>query len=164
MEVLEHISWKDYFIGVTLAIAVYYIIIGVRFYAVELRDIMAGRRKIPTPLGKMPNDSQPGADEADDPDAGAPSGDASHGDINDDMEEVDRLVGKLKAIIADAAEKKAGPQELKIYLKRLFHAHPGIAGSPLRGSINELTVAEVERYGETAITEREVDALWLVEQ
>jgi len=41
-----NISWTDYFITVTILLAIYYLFVGIRYYAGDIKDLLSGKRKL----------------------------------------------------------------------------------------------------------------------
>ncbi|WP_143706026.1 hypothetical protein [Emticicia sp. TH156] len=152
-----NISWQDYLMAVSITLIVYYVIIGFRYYAVELKDLVTGKRKL-----RLNNQVA----EVDEDNFIIPSSSNNHQDYpfertgEDEFAEVEELISRLKETIQHATIKKYIPQELKNYLRLLLQEYPTIKTSLFRSSVNEFIVSECEKYGSLTLTEQEVDLLW----
>ncbi len=153
---LKNISWTNYIIAVTIALAIYYLFIGVRYYSGGIRDLVSGKRKLksgaalPMAGSRYHENAEPGQQEAD----------GFERTTDDAFNEVEHLVDRLKTVIADASGRKLIPQEFKQYLALVLKEYPSIKYSPLRPSVNELIISECEKYGAFALSEDEVNVLW----
>ncbi len=43
---LKNISWTDYLIVVAIALAIYYLFVGVRYFSTEIKELLSGKRKL----------------------------------------------------------------------------------------------------------------------
>lgn len=152
-----NISWMDYFITVTILLAIYYLFVGIRFYAGDIKDLLSGKRKLnlKTALPFNSKGEYPSATE------GNIHPEASFEETTDkEFTEVEHLIERLKTLIADASRRKMIPQEFKQYLSLVLKEYPSVKNSSLRASVNELIVSEYEKYGAVTLTEDEVDLVW----
>ncbi|HTM93561.1 MAG TPA: hypothetical protein VL095_14170 [Flavisolibacter sp.] len=149
------ISWTDYMVVVAITLALYYCCVAIRYYSEELKDIISGKSKLnfrmllppkkqSEELGNLLSESR--------------SFDQTR---DDEFIEVEELIAKLKEVIVLASKKSYVIQEFKQFLRLVFREHPHIKESPFRSSINELVVSECEKHGTVALSEEEVDRLWL---
>lgn len=154
---LNNISWSNYMLTVVIGLAVYYIYVGARFYAVEIKELVSGKCKRKSGRTAFNSDSY-AVDSA--------SNQEAHGIVrfeNIDDEEfarVESLVIKLKAAIADASQRKLIPEECRRYLQSVLGEFPSLKTSPLRPSINELIKIECKKHQIAAIEDNEVEWLW----
>ena len=153
-----NISWTDYFITVTILLAIYYLFVGIRYYAGDIKDLVSGKRKLnlkavlpynskgeyPSTIGENIHASETSFEETTDK----------------EFTEVEHLIERLKALIADASHRKMIPQEFKQYLSLVLKEYPTVKNSSLRASVNELIVSECEIYGTVTLTEDEMDLVW----
>ena len=153
-----NISWTGYFITMTVLLAIYYLFVGIRYYTVDIKDLVSGKRKLnlktalpfnskgeyPSTIGGNSHPSEASFEETTDK----------------DFTEVEHLIERLKALIADASRRKMIPQEFKQYLSLVLKEYPSVKNSSLRASVNELIVSECEKCGTVILTEDEVDLLW----
>ncbi len=153
---LKNISWSDYFIAVAIALTLYYLFIGMRYFSVEIKDLLSGKRKLKlrTALPDL-NGAYNTTVEEDDHEPGG-------FEITTDNEfnEVEHLIERLRTVITDASRRKLIPQEFRQYLSMVLKEYPSVKYSPLRSSINELIVSECQKYGAVTLNEDEVELLW----
>lgn len=153
---LKNISWSDYFIAVAIALILYYLFIGMRYFSGEIKDLLSGKRKLklqtalPDPNGEYNTTVEEGDQE--------PSGFEKTTD--NEFNEVEHLIERLRTVITDASRRKLIRQEFKQYLSMVLKEYPSVKYSPLRSSINELIVSECQKYGAVTLNEDEVELLW----
>lgn len=153
-----NISWTDYFITVTILLAIYYLFVGIRYYARDIKDVLSGKRKLnlKTALSYNSKGEYPST-------IGAnihPSEALFEKTTDKEFTEVEHLIERLKTLIADASHRKMIPQEFKQYLSLVLKEYTSVRDSSLRASVNELIVSECEKYGAVTLTEDEVDLVW----
>jgi hypothetical protein len=152
-----NISWTDYFITVTILLAIYYLFVGIRYYSQDIKDLLSGKRKLNL------NTALPYNSKGEYPSTigGNIHSEASFEETTDEeFIKVEHLIERLKALIADASRRKMIPQEFKQYLSLVLKEYPSVKNSSLRASVNELIVSECEKYGAVTLTEDEVDLVW----
>tara|TARA_B100000378_G_scaffold179972_1_gene145515 strand:- start:195 stop:674 length:480 start_codon:yes stop_codon:yes gene_type:complete len=155
------ISWTDYLLAVSILLVIYYLFVGVRFFSGNLKDLLSGKRKhsLKTSLSHSFPQHQSLQNEISE---GIPANTDEKPD--DEFAEVEHLIEKVKAMIADALGKQLVKEEFRQYLRLVLKEFPSIKTSALRPSINELIVSECEKQGIAAFNEEEVDALWSEER
>jgi hypothetical protein len=153
-----NISWTDYFITVIILLAIYYLFVGIRYYSGDIKDLLSGKRKLnlKTALPYNSKGEYPSTIEGN----SHPSEASFEETMNKEFTEVEHLIERLKALIADASRRKMIPQEFKQYLSLVLKEYPSVKNSSLRASVNELIVSECEKYGTVTLTEGEVDLVW----
>ena len=153
-----NISWTDYFITVTILLAIYYLFVAIRYYAGDVKDMLSGKRKLnlKTAISYNSKGEYPLTIERN-----THPSEASFEETTDkNFTEVEHLIERLKGLIADASHRKMIPQEFKQYLSLVLKEYPSVKNSSLRASVNELIVSECEKCGTVILTEDEVDLLW----
>lgn len=155
---ITNISWTDYFIAVTILLAVYYLFIGIRYHSVDLKNLLSAKwkRRLKTVIpNNLPVNGLPFNEE------NSHLSKVSFEETTDEeFNEVEHLIERLKSVIADASQRKLMLQEFKQYLGMVLKEYPAVKYSPLRSSINELIISECQKYGTVMLTEEEVDLLW----
>jgi len=155
---LNHLSWTSYFEAVVLLLVIYYVFIGSRFYAADIKQLFV-------PAGKNgPDKSLPdqlmfkGDDDAAE---GLPE-EVIYGRDNypDDIQQADELIALIKKRVEAASGKLYAPAVLLSELHAIFREHNSLKTSPHRPAINEQVVTECERTGVAELTEDEVDQWW----
>lgn len=152
---LKNISWTDYIIAVAILLAIYYFFIGVRYFSGDLKDIMSGKRKLKFNPALSNDKAEYSTDEEE-----SQEDSGFEKTTDDDFTEVEHLIERLKAVIADASHRKLIPQEFKQYIRMVVKEYPTVRYSPLRSSINELIISECQKYGVVALNDEEAELLW----
>ena len=153
-----NITWTDFFLGIAIGTGVYYLLVGLRYYRVEIIGFFSGRKKMNF---NTTFDQEDYSDVLNDEDNSTKTK-QNHflASSDQDFEQIERLITKIKRIISDTAQVQLEPDEFKDYIGVTLKEYPLIKNSPLRASINELIVSECEKYGAVALSEEEVDLLW----
>src|SRR5690348_1039271 len=106
-----NISWTDYFITVTILLAIYYLFVAIRYYAGDIKDLLSGKRKLnlKTAISYNSKGEYPLTIERN-----THPSEASFEETTDkNFTEVEHLIERLKGLIADASHRKMIPQEFK---------------------------------------------------
>ncbi|MDB4921836.1 hypothetical protein [Mucilaginibacter sp.] len=160
MSLLHRITWTSYLEFITFLLVIYYIMLGIRFFAGDISQLynrICGNKPVAgnaLPAALMYGEPEAAAA------APAPANSNYDGLPDDSMAEADELIGKIKQIILAAADKPFAPAVLIPQLKKLFRGHVSLKTSPHRPAINELVVSECERTGVAGLTEDEADEWW----
>ena len=152
-----NISWGNYTVVVVPLIACWYLLVGLRFYAEELKDIVTRKRKLQFHGGDDESNVEPDYDLRYLDFEIATSESAASNTI---FQEVDGLVKQLKNGIADAIQRKLVKQEFEDHMRFALAAYPLLKDSPYRSSVDKFIVSECEKQGAVLLTEQEVKALW----
>lgn len=152
------ISWTDYLLAVSILLAIYYLFVGLRYFSGDLKALLAGKRKLTLKPSGFPKNEPLQNEVSEDISV------TTDEDSDDEFAEVEYLIGKVKAMIADALGKQLVKEEFRQYLRLVLKEFPSVKTSALRPSVNELIVSECEKQGIGAFNEKEVDALWSEER
>lgn len=156
---LNHLSWTSYFETVIAALVIYYLFIGIRFYAADIKQMFV-------PAGKsMAGNSLPEQlvfKDAEKQTDGLPEEVIYRQDnyTDDDIQQADELISSIKKLITTASGKAYSPDTLLPEIKAIFGKHNSLKTSPHRPAINEQVVTECERIGVAELTDDEVDQWW----
>lgn len=153
-----NISWMNYLTVVALLITLYYLLVGLRYYPTELKEILSGKRKLQFKATRIKR-----PDRADQfiPDAQIPGGEHSFINTSDaTFDEVEALITALVNTIGEASQKQYIKQEFSYSLKRVLKDYPQIQDSPFRSAIDELILSECEKYGTITLSEDDIVRLW----
>ncbi|UBM59585.1 hypothetical protein LAG90_02810 [Marinilongibacter aquaticus] len=155
------ISWTDYLLAVSILLAIYYLFVGVRYFSGDLKDLLTGKRKLTLKTSPSPGfpEHPPLQNVTSENNPATPNE-----ETDDEFAEVEHLIEKVKAMIADALGKQLVKEEFRQYLRLVLKEFPSVKTSVLRSSVNELIVSECEKQGIGAFNEEEVDALWSEER
>lgn len=155
---LNDISWTDYIMAVGITLVIYYLFIGVKYYAGEIKDLLSGKRKFKLKPA-LPAAHEKQYDQNIESEQPGITGFENSKD--DEFIELEHLIGRLKTVIEDASHREMVPQEFKQYLTMILKEYPSIKDSPLRSSVNEMIISECQKYGTVMLNEDEVDSLWI---
>lgn len=159
-----NISWANYIVAISLLLVIYYIIIGIRFYFYDLKNLLSGNQRFrispSTVLSNVQNGNNPIAFEQAQPDM-FQAGNAFAETTDQTFLEVEHLIIRLKEAIADASVKKYIKQEFFLYLQLIIKEYPILKNSQFQSVINELIISECAKYGSVMLSEEEVVALWI---
>lgn len=149
---LENISWGSYIIAIGVLLVIWYLVIGSKFYYVELKEFIRGDRKMKFGrLGNQENDCL--SSWADIPEA-------ERLVLLDTIEEVDELwMGLIKAI-RESADRNFSKGELESYLRLLLAEHHFVKLSHARDLTNAFLIWVTQKYPQFVFSHSEVDALW----
>jgi len=149
-----NISWYTYTFVVAGSSALYYLYVGIRYYAGDLKGAIEKR--------KQPQ-SRPALSEefTDTPvSVEAVRQDAQDDGPSDEYDDVEQVIERIQKTVNEASQRNADPKELKEYLHLVFQEFPSLKESAFRASINELVASECEKYGAVRLSEDAVDELW----
>lgn len=135
-----NISWTNYFFVIISLLIIYYIIIGLRFYPVEIRNFLFDKMKfkIRESETKILRKSETG----------------------NTSSKVEELVVRLKDAIAELSGKRFIKQEFFLYLQLILEEYPEIKNSQFQSAINELIISECAKYDSIMFSEEELVGLW----
>lgn len=151
---LKNISWSQYLIFVAAVITIYYIVIGLKYFSGDIKDILAGKKKLNL-RPALRNETTGDMDTT-----------VSENDIhrfanlhNDEFAAVEELLERMKWAIEDGVHKKYAEEEFKFYLGSLLKEYSSLKYSPLKSSISAFILSECQKYGVT-LSENDVSLLW----
>lgn len=152
---LKSISWSEYIFGVTILLAVYYLIVGIKFFSTEIMQFLSVRRKrIFKPELETVGDSEIDIE----PDGKTTEGFAQTSER--EFEEVEQLIERLKEVIELASRKSLISEEFKYQLSMLLKEYSAVRDSPIQASVSEFIISECQKYGTVALSVEEMELLW----
>lgn len=133
------ISWQDYLTAVAISLAIYYLVLGVKFYRSEVKELFIPK---PKPIGlTMDIGAEP-----------APE--------NNDLTEIENLISRVKEVFDMAANQHLKTGEVEEFLSLVFADYPSIKHSDWRAWVNDLVVSESEKIANIDLTLQQVNQLW----
>lgn len=155
-----NISWTNYIIFVLLLLAVWYVVIGFKFYFPRLKNLFTGNTKFA--LRKANKNSSFN---------NAPIENSQLSDANDkpliNLAETDRLfeaaeelIRKLKIAVSNAASKRLDKQEFIVLLQLTLDEYAMLKNSSFQVGINDLIAKECEKYSFITLSAEELVMLW----
>lgn len=155
-----NISWGNYTTAVVLVLLSWYLFIGLRFYFVELKDILTGKQKfLFRSIGNKGNPEIPSnLDCQESPDIISSQSYVEESDQT--FQEIEILLKKMRNVVADAAQGKLLKQEFMDEVGLVLKEYPSIKKSSFRSSISEVIVSECDKLESIHLTQQEAEALW----
>ncbi len=164
---LSSLSWADFIAIITITLTAYYLIIGLKFYSREFRQMLSGIRKFPlqvksSRVNVTTHDETGSKAEYGQPemfqsyDKYAPPSQQS----DPTFQQVETLTASLKEAIAVAVSSNYGEEEFVFSLQRLLKNYQFIKNSPHLVAINNLIASECEKYGYIQLSAEEQVMLW----
>ena len=147
-----NISWASYILVVTLLLAVWYLVIGMRFYFNDLQNLLTRKRKPDLQLASDDTYLTTGSEFTPE------QTEASNTDNL--FQAVEMLTAKLKETIADASSKNYHKEEFNFLLQLTLKEYPHLKGSPYQIAISNLIASECEKYGSLHLSAEEQVMLW----
>ncbi len=164
---LNTISWADYIKIITILLFVYYLFIGIKFYAFELRQLLKGKGKLSAtliaPTKTIPQNEEPVQTVQEIQHELFPSllkSEPQQKDNEDNYQQVQELTVSLKENIAQAASQNYIKDEFIFSLQQLLKQYSFLKASPFLGPINNLIASECEKYGYLQLSAEERVQLW----
>ena len=143
------IRFSSFYLSLNV-LAVWYLIIGLRFYSHDLQSFLARKRKQNVQLAQ--DESYSNAEHS--------SEQTETSDTDGLYHEVENLTTKLKETIADASSKNYHREEFIFLLQLTLKEYPHLKGSPYQVAINNLIISECEKYGSIHLSAEEQVMLW----
>ena len=164
---LTTISWTDYIKIIALLLFIYYLVIGIKFYAIELRQLFQSKSKLSTPLvaptKAIPQNEVPADAVQEIQHELFPSllkTEPQQKDNEDNYQQAQELTASLKETIAQAASQNYIKDEFIFSLQQLLKQYSFLKASPFLGPINNLIASECEKYGYLQLSAEERVQLW----
>lgn len=126
-------------IGVAIALAVYYLVVGLKFYRSEIRSLYKPRPKSTRELQEIDEDPP---------------------EENDELTEIENLISGVKEVFKMAKDQRLTTGEVEEFLSLVFAEYPSVKHSDWRDSVNELVVSESEKVAGILLTTQQVNQLW----
>ena len=152
-----NISWGNYIVVIVLLLASWYLFFGLRFYFVEIKEIVTGKWKI---RNRRTKDLEIHYDVVQPQTFTDTFLRPSFGEPEETILDVDAFVERLKNVVKEAAQRKLVKIELQGYLSLLLSEYPSIKNSPFRSSVSELIISECNKPDFISLSQAEVEELW----
>ena len=150
---LSNITWTEFFAGIFLIAAIYYLYVVIKFYPEKLKGLFASKNLNATEQSPFVKYAENDVIEANRDEEQIES-------EHSDLDEVEDMVTELVTKIQSCSEKQMVDGEFKQALRLVLRGKPLLKTSPYRPSINELIVSECGKHGTFTLSEKEVDFLW----
>lgn len=163
--ILNHISWQQYLKAVAILIALYYLVLFLRFRRGGGRTLFAARNRKPAE-GPFIQRGETGTEriplispEEDVRRAAAWDQDHSGEPI---AGEVDILIKKIRAVVAYSSSEQCDQRYLADTLRTVIRHYRGLKDDTFRDAVTRLIQAELELYEFPELSEEEISDIWIV--
>lgn len=162
LNILTNVTWLDYLLFLGASLTIYYLVVGIKFYSQDFKEILSGQRypKINASPGKSGNHRgdplQDTVDYSDDPSVAG-----GFEQTNDEtFELVERLISTMKIVIQDSADKQMNKEEFTQRIAKILEFYSDLKQSQFQWAINELIISECEKIEFIPLSEDELMQLW----
>lgn len=152
-----NISWGNYIVVIVLLLASWYLFVGLRFYFVEIKEIVTGKWKL---QNRRVKDLEIRYDVVPSQAINDTSLQPSFGGPEKSILDVDAFLERLKNVVEEAAQRKLVKKEFQGYLSLLLCEYPSIKNSPFRSVVSELIISECNKLDFISLSQIEVEELW----
>ena len=154
-----HLSWTGYFLAVGAAVAIYYVIIGIRYYRQDIKAHLNSKSRFwdrpekPPPVSK-PKVSQP-------KETTKPVEEKKHPWQSEALfAKVEELSSQLRNSIREAYQKGYEKRDLIFLIQILIKDFSAVKGTRFREVINNVITSESAKYGFINLSAIELEELW----
>lgn len=138
---LDHITWKEYWIAVSLILIIYYLVIVILYYKENIRRLLSGKWK-----QKVSPELRADEGEVDEPeDAG--------------FQELEAVVADLRSIL-ERAGKTVSKEELLRLLRQRLTNYTGLRKPAYRVAVHHAVIQHAQEYCGVTFREEELDEEW----
>ncbi|TLU96995.1 hypothetical protein [Dyadobacter luticola] len=154
-----HLSRTGYFLAVGAAVAIYYVIIGIRYYRQDIKALLNSksrfwdRREKPPPVSKQ---------EVNQPEETAEPVEVKKQPWQSEtlFAKVEELSSQLRNSIREAYQKGYEKRDLIFLIQILIKDFSAVKGTPFREAINNVITSESAKYGFINLSAVELEELW----
>lgn len=148
-----NVSWGSYLAAVGILLLIWYLLLILKFYSKDLRELFSGEKKLKFPiLKKTSNKFEIQRDQK--------SLSASFSEPFDTLQDAEELSIRIVQTIEESSQMNLSKEQFQNYLKMVLHEYPYVKISSLRDNINNLIVSESEMHPQFYLTFVEADTLW----
>jgi len=151
-------SWANYLVVITLLLAIYYTVIGIRFYSRELQHLWSQFRK--PALNFAPDKDTAGSEFLDmklvqDSSENTPE----QTDINP-LQEAEQLTSQIQEALTQATKELFSKEAFFQLLRPISKSHPSLNEEPIKSIIQDLIISECEKNDSIVLSKEELNELW----
>lgn len=149
-----NVSWGSYFAAVGILLLIWYLVIILKFYSKDLRELFSGDKKF-----KFPALKKTYKNELKDR-RGQNSLSSAFSESFDTLEDAEELSTRILQVVEESSQMNLSKEQFQNYLKMVLEEYPYVKVSSLRENINNLIVSESEKHPQFYLTFAEADTLW----
>lgn len=148
-----NVLWGSYLAAVGILLLIWYLVLILKFYSKDLRELFSGDKKFKFPvLKKTSNKLENQRDQK--------SLSSSFSESFDTLEDAEELSTRIVQAVEESSQMNLSKEQFQNYLKMVLEEYPYVKISSLRENINNLIVSESEKYPQFYLTFAEADTLW----
>ncbi|MCE7070919.1 hypothetical protein LZG74_11435 [Dyadobacter sp. CY327] len=154
-----HLSWTGYFFAVGAAVAIYYVIIGIRYYRQDIKALLNSKSRFWDRPEKPPPFSKP---EVSQPEDTAEPVEVKKQPWQSEalFAKVEELSSQLRTSIREAYEKGYEKRDLIFLIQILIKDFSAVKGTPFREAIDNVITSESAKFGFINLSAVELEELW----
>ncbi|WP_426486094.1 hypothetical protein [Flavobacterium sp. 2] len=148
-----NVSWGSYLAAIGIILLTWYLVLILKFYSKDLRELLSGEKKLKFPvLKKTSNKLENQRDQK--------SLSSSFSESFDTLEDAEELSTRIVQAVEESSQMNLSKEQFQNYLKMVLEEYPYVKISSLRENINNLVVSESEKHTQFNLTFAEADTLW----
>ncbi|MFH7018597.1 hypothetical protein [Flavobacterium sp. FlaQc-47] len=149
-----NVSWRSYLAAVGILLLIWYLVLILKFYSKDLRELFSGDKKFKFPALKKTsrNELEDRREQK--------SLSSSFSESFDTLEDAEELSTRIVQAVEESSQMNLSKEQFQNYLKMVLEGYPYVKISSLRENINNLIVSESEKHPQFYLTFAEADTLW----
>lgn len=148
-----NVSWGSYLAAIGIILLTWYLVLILKFYSKDLRELLSGEKKLKFPvLKKTSNKLENQRDQK--------CLSSSFSESFDTLEDAEELSTRIVQAVEESSQMNLSKEQFQNYLKMVLEEYPYVKISSLRENINNLVVSESEKHPQFYLTFAEADTLW----
>jgi len=148
-----NVSWGSYLAAVGILLLIWYLVLILKFYSKDLRELFSGEKKLKFPLFKKAFNKVESQRQQ-------KSLSSSISESFDTLEDAEELSNRIVQAVQESSQMNLSKEQFQNYLKIVLEEYPYVKISSLRENINNLIVSESEKHPPFYLTFAEADMLW----
>jgi len=153
-----NLSWANYLVVITLLLAIYYTVIGIRFYSHELQHLWSRFRK--PALNFAPDKDTAESEFLEMELEQYSSENTPEQPIINPLQEVEQLSSQFQEAITQATSELFSKEAFIQLLRPILKLHPSLNEAPIKSTIQDLIISECEKNGTIVLSKEEINELW----
>ena len=148
---LNNISWASYGIAISIIVVIYYVVILVKYYRLDLQKYIqqiSGRRLSLEKANLISIENNPGSN----------YNNTFENDIDIFSQQ---LLSNLQSLVKTGASRKYPREELLLSIQLELQNHPELPDNLQWDSVNNLIISLCKNYCSIHLSREEVSALWI---
>lgn len=148
-----NVSWGSYLAAIGIILLTCYLVLVLKFYSKDLRELFSGDKKLKFPiLKKTSNKLENQRDQN--------SLSSAFSESFDTLEDAEELSARILQVVEESSQMNLSKEQFQNYLKMVLEEYPYVKISSLRENINNLIVSESEKHPQFYLTFAQADTLW----